>query len=120
MTKKLLCLNVELLQAFDRTQRIYSFGVPSPKLCSAFVTSSLIKTIDNALALMEENDLLEVALRAPDVNWFSSLDERIYQRVNSNLHITKDSIYYTGAFEPEKVPVFTSTRLPISSIAPPK
>lgn len=120
MTRKLLCLNVELLQALDRAQRIYSFGTPTPKLCSAFVTSSLIKTIDNALALMEKNDLLEVTVHSKDVNWFSSLDDRIYQRINANLHITRDSIYYTGAFEPEKIPVFTSTRLPISSIAPPK
>ena len=91
---------------------------PSPKLCSAFVTADLINAIDKAQSLISEHGLNEVSFRSNDVNWFSSLSERIYQEIRSNLHVTKDCIYYSGAFAPEKVPVFVSTRLPLSSINP--
>ncbi|MCW8107152.1 hypothetical protein OPS25_01370 [Alteromonas ponticola] len=118
MKKKLLCLNVELLNAYNNAKPTYPFMLPSPKLCSAFVTVDLIDTINKALSLIDENDLNEVSFRSDDVNWFSSLSERIYQEIRSNLHVTKDCIYFSGAFAPDKTPVFVSTRLPLSSITP--
>jgi len=118
LTKKLLCLNVELLKAFDETKRIYSFVIPAPTLCSTFVNASMIDSISDAQRLIAENDLVEVVLHTSDVNWFSSLDEMIYQTINSSLHVTKDYMYYSGAFAPEKLPVFVSTRLPLSCINP--
>lgn len=116
--KKLLCLKVEQLRAFEQTAKYYSFGVTSPKLCSAFVTSVLIDSINRSIKLMEENCLVEVTIKTDDVNWFVSLDEFIYPRINSNLHVTRDSIYYSGAFAPDKEPEFVSHRLPLTSIQP--
>lgn len=110
-------MNVELLKAFDRTKAIYSYSIQSPNICSVFVTASMNEMINRALSLIEDNGLLEVVYDAPEVNWFSSLDERIYQSINSSLHINKDGIFYSGAFAPEKIPVFVSTRLPLSNIA---
>lgn len=118
MKKKLLCLNVELLNAYNNAKSMYPFMLPSPKLCSAFVTADLINAIDKAQSLINEHDLNEVSFHSNDVNWFSSLSERIYQGIHSNLHVTKDCIYYSGAFAPEKTPVFVSTRLPLLSITP--
>lgn len=116
MTKKLLCLSVELLKAFDRQKSGYLYSVPSPNLCSVFVTASMNEVINDALRLIEDNGLLEVVYNAPEVNWFSSLDDRIYQSINSSLHINKESLFYSGAFSPDKTPVFVSTRLPLSVI----
>ncbi len=118
MKKRLLCLNVELLNAYNNTKPVYPFMLTSPKLCSAFVTAGLVDTVNKALSLINEHDLNEVSFRFDDVNWFSSLSEPIYQEIRSNLHVTKDCIYYSGAFDPDKTPVFVSTRLPLSSITP--
>lgn len=117
MTKKLLCLNVELLKGFDRTKPVYSYSVPSPNLCSVFVTVSLIEAIDSARRLIEDHGLLEIVYSVPDVNWFSSLDDRVYQAINSSMHINKESLFYSGAFAPDTAPVFVSTRLSLSNIA---
>ncbi|MFQ3249108.1 MAG: hypothetical protein ACI9O6_000912 [Glaciecola sp.] len=116
MKKKLLCLNVELLKAFDRAKPIYACSVPSPKICSVFVTPSLNEMIHTGLRLIEDNNLSEVVFSAPEVTWFSSLEERIYQSINASVHISKTNIFYSGAFAPDLTPVFVSTRLPISSI----
>ena len=109
-------MNVELLKAIDHTAPVYPYTVPSPKLCSVFVTASLIQTINAALRLIEENGLLEIVYSASEVNWFSSLDDRIYQSINSSLHINKRSIFYSGGFAPDTEQVFVSSRLPLSSI----
>jgi hypothetical protein len=90
--------------------------VPSPKLCSRFVTPALIETVNTALRLIEDNRLLEIVYTAPEVNWFDSLDDRIYQSINSSLHVNKQSIFYSGAFAPDTATVFVSTRLPLSGI----
>lgn len=116
MKKKLLCLNVELLKAHEHERPAYAFRLPFPRLCSAIVTTKLIDTIYKAQRLIEENDLEEAAFRTVDVNWFSSLNDEIFQEIYSTLHITSRSIYFSGAFAPEKIPVFVSTRLPLSAI----
>jgi hypothetical protein len=116
LKKKLLCLNVELLKDFDRTKVVHSYSIPSPKYCSAFVTPSLIETLSNALRLIEDNGLIEIVYSVSEVNWFNSLDDRIYPSINSSLHISKKCIYYSGAFAPDTSPAFVSTRLHISSI----
>lgn len=118
MTKKLLCLNVELLKAFDSSKRNYSFHVPFPALCSTFISTSLIDAIDTAQRLIDEHDLVEIVSQTTEVNWFSSLDQKIYQTINSALHVTKSSLYFSGAFAPQKEPVFVSKRLPLSCIEP--
>jgi hypothetical protein len=118
LKNKLLCLNVEILKAYDQARRIYSYGISAPTICSSFVTASMIDSINDALRLIEEHDLVEVVVRTSDVNWFCSLDKRIFQSINSYFHITKNSVYYSGAFGPEKIPVFVSTRLPLSAITP--
>lgn len=76
----------------------------------------MIGIINTALRLIEDNGLLGIVYSAPEVNWFNSLDDRIYQSINSSLHINKQSIFYSGAFAPDTTPVFVSTRLPLSSI----
>lgn len=118
MKKKLLCLNVELLKAYEQARPVYALRLPSPRLCSILVTAELIDTIDKAQVLIEEHSLEEVAFRTLDVNWFNSLNDVIFQEIRSCLHITKNSIYFTGAFAPENKPVFVSTRLPLSTIDP--
>jgi hypothetical protein len=116
--KKLLCLNVEILSAFEQTKPIFFHSIPMPALCSAFVTTSMLDSINGAQQLIEENNLVEVVYHTSDVNWFSSLDKIIYQTINSRLHVTKESIFYSGAFAPEKTPAFVSMRLPLSCITP--
>lgn len=118
MKKKLLCLNVELLKAFEQAKPAYALRLPCPRLCSAFVTPELIDSINKAQRLIEEHDLEEVAYHTAAVNWFNSLDDIIFQEIRSNLHVTRDCIYFSGAFAPEKTPVFVSTRLPLLPIAP--
>ena len=118
MKKKLLCLNVELLKAYEQARPIYTLRLPSPRLCSILVTAKLIDTIDKAQVLIEEHGLEEVAFRTLDVNWFNSLNDVIFQEIRSCLHITRNSIYFTGSFAPENKPVFVSTRLPLSAIEP--
>lgn len=118
MKSKLLCLNVEILKAYEQANRHYAYSLAAPTICSAFVTVSMINAIEDALLLIEEHDLIEVVISSSDVNWFSSLDERIYQAITSNLHITKNSLFYSGAFVPSNVPVFVSARLPLSAITP--
>ncbi|MEC7824789.1 MAG: hypothetical protein VYD12_09635 [Pseudomonadota bacterium] len=118
MKKKLLCLNVELLKAYEHAKPVYGLRLPSPRLCSVLVTAKLIDIIDKAQVLIEEHGLEEVAFRTLDVNWFNSLNDLIFQEIRSCLHITKNSIYFTGAFAPENKPVFISTRLPLSAIDP--
>lgn len=118
MKKKLLCLNVELLKAYEHAKPVYGLRLPSPRLCSVLVTAKLIDIIDKAQVLIEEDGLEEVAFRTLDVNWFNSLNDVIFQEIRSCLHITRNSIYFTGAFAPENKPVFISTRLPFSAIEP--
>lgn len=118
LKKKLLCLNVELLKAYEQARPVYALRLPSPRLCSILVTAELIDTIDNAQVLIEEHSLEEVAFRTLDVNWFNSLNDVIFQEIRSCIHITRNSIYFTGSFAPEKKPVFISTRLPLSAIEP--
>ncbi len=111
-----MCLNVDLLKTFEPASARYSFLIPRPSLCSALVTSTLLKKIDEGLQLIELNGLIEVVYKIEDINWFSSLDDLIYQKINTNLHITNGAIYFSGAFAPEKLPVFVSKRLPLSSV----
>lgn len=118
LKKKLLCLNVELLKAYEQARPVYALRLPSPRLCSILVTAELIDTIDKAQVLIEEHSLEEVAFLTLDVNWFNSLNDVIFQEIRSCLHITRNSIYFTGSFAPEKKPVFISTRLPLSAIDP--
>lgn len=118
MKKKLLCLNVELLKAYEHARPAYVLGLPSPRLCSILVTDKLIDTIDKAHELIEEHGLEEVSLRTLDVNWFKSINDVIFQEIYSCLHITRNSIYFTGSFAPEKKPMFVSTRLPLSAMEP--
>lgn len=112
--KRLLCLNVELLKAFDPLPRGYGFPIPSPTLCSTFVSASLTDAIASAQCLIDEHNLMEIVSQTTEVNWFSSLDQQIYQTINSSLHVTRNSIYFSGAFAPQKEPVFVSKRLPLT------
>jgi hypothetical protein len=68
--------------------------------------------------LIEEYALVEIVSQTTGVNWFCSMDQKIYQTINSSLPVTKNSIYFSGAFEPQREPVFVSKHIPISCIDP--
>lgn len=63
------------------------------------LSNELVDVIKNTLNLIEEHSLSEVSFLSNDVKWFSSVSERIYQEIKSNLHVDKDCVYFSGTFD---------------------
>jgi hypothetical protein len=64
-------MNVEILNAFDPNKYRYYNRVPTPKLCSVFLTADLLNSVERAKRVVDENNLVEVALNVCDVDWFA-------------------------------------------------
>jgi hypothetical protein len=93
--------------------------MPAPQLCSVFLTPELLNNIETALCVIEKNNLVEVALNVDDVNWFATIEEHFFQSITSQIHVQRDSIYFTGAFSPSTESLFQTKRVPLSSINEP-
>ena len=111
---KLLCIDVEELKRFKEVERSYWDTARPPKICAIFLTDNLSKQISKYVALIDANELDEVAVQVTSLNWFHSLDNRSYYTIYARMHISTDSVYFSGAFTPQKIPEFQSKRVPLN------
>jgi hypothetical protein len=112
---KLLCIDVEELKQFKEVERNYWDTVSSPKICAIFLTENLSKQISKYVALIDVNELDEVAVQETSLNWFHSLDKRSYYTIHARMHVGIDFVYFSGAFAPQKIPEFQSKRVPLNN-----
>tara|TARA_R110002167_G_scaffold137654_1_gene324734 strand:+ start:32493 stop:33302 length:810 start_codon:yes stop_codon:yes gene_type:complete len=110
-------MNVEIMKAFNAEENRYT-RIPTPTLCSVFLTPELLKHIEMATSLINENELTEVAIKVENVNWFASLDKRFFQTIFTQLHVKSDRIYFSGAFAPQTHSAFHTTQVLKENIAP--
>lgn len=112
---KLLCIDVEELKRFKEVERSYWDKARPPKICAIFLTDNLSKQISKYVALIDANELDEVAVQVTSLNWFHSIDKRSYYTIYARMHISADSVYFSGAFAPQKIPEFQSKRVPLNN-----
>ena len=116
VTQKLLCVSVIELPAFASSINDGWFRTKCPTICSAFISSDLNEDITTALSVINDNNLFEVSLPVTYVNWFYSLDEKLYQKVNSYLNVRKNEFFFSGALHPVRDASFRSNRVPMNEI----
>jgi len=111
MLKKLLCLSVQ--KRNDIVFKGHYLAPTIPSLCGVFVTDELLNSIEKAKHLINTHHLKEVVFDWQHTNWFDSLNEKYYQPIVSNLHITNNYLYFSGYFKHFEKANFVSQPLEI-------
>jgi hypothetical protein len=112
---KLLCIHVEELRAFQTIERNYWDTSRCPQICAVLLNERFSLELNKCLKVLAENELDEVAVKVQYLNWFHSLNERIYHQISTKMHVTKSSVYFTGGYAPQDTPLFHSKRVPLQS-----
>jgi len=116
MTTKnnIICLGVnELYQDKDVQQPITT----QPSLCFFEFTEELKDTIDKVKKLLFEQSFHEVTIQVFTVNWYFNLTNRYHHNVQSFLHISQESIYFSGILSPYKKEHFSTARININQLS---
>lgn len=109
-------MNVELLHEFGQIEDRYFYQTPSPELCAVKLNDELTVQIGKLKNLIVDQELNEVSIKYDDANWFASIESIIFQKINTFLHVTTDSVFFTGAFSPKKIAVFKTQNVPLNDI----
>ena len=114
MTQKLLCVSVDELTELRASHREH--WVKSPTLCSALISEELLQDVEKGQAILSEHHINEVVITVQYLNWFYSLNKRVFQTVTSYLHVRQNEIYFSGALYPQTNAAFRSHCIPISEV----
>ena len=114
MTQKLLCVSVDELTELKASNREH--WVKSPTLCSALISEELLQDVEKGQAILSEHHINEVVITVQYLNWFYSLNKRVFQTVTSYLHVRQNEIYFSGALYPQTNAAFRSHCIPITEV----
>lgn len=85
-----------------------------PLFCQVIFDEKLVNEIQNCRELLVTHGLSTVSKRCQSVTCFFEITESFHPEVSLDLHVTEQSLYFTGFIRPHEKPYFQSVSIPIS------